>query len=142
MSKQTQFAARAQAHGQQITIHPFSAWPSGDYLDSSSGLPDPEHKEYPATIPEPTYQDAVTVYAFVQPLTTQEGGEVYVRAPWGEEVRVALRAYVPGSQAVAHRDKIVYNSTNYWVAKVEEWKSGGVVVFREVHLTESVPRAG
>ncbi|MBN1610367.1 MAG: hypothetical protein JW940_27310 [Polyangiaceae bacterium] len=139
MSKLDEFKKRAAAHGQDVTIHGFVSAPAGDYVDPYSGHPDPDDPDYPAAIPEPTYATAVTVKGFVQPARAQDGGERFVVASWGEEVKVAKVAYVPGDQAVGHRDKIITGGTTYWVAGLGEHDDQDATVMRRVDLTESVP---
>ena len=118
MTKLEIFKVRAAQNGQSITIYAWASDPSGDYIDSASGYPDPEDDDYPETLPAPTYADAVTVSGFVQPATTREGGEVYVKTSWGDEVLIALRAFVPGDQDVGEKDKIVVSGVNYWPARI------------------------
>lgn len=140
MSKLDSFKARAAGHGQEITLYPFLAWPTGAYVDGWSGQPDPDHVGYPATQPSPSYDTAVTLKAFFQPRSTTKEEE-YIRAPWGEEVRVDARVMMPGDQAVNFKDKIVYGGVTYYVAALAPWKEGDVTVYTETLLTESVPRA-
>jgi hypothetical protein len=144
MTKLAQFKLRAAAHGQALTVYPFAAWPAGTYVDSVWTHPDPDHANYPASptaIPGPTYGTAVVVNGFVQPARQEEKGEVYVEAVWGEEVKVALVAYIPGDQAVTLRDKIVVGGVSYWVARLGEHKDKATRVLWRAELTESVPTA-
>jgi hypothetical protein len=142
VSKLTQFKARAAAHGQAITVYPFSAFPSGSYVDTWSSEPDPGSASYPSTQPSITYGTAVTVNGFFQPPSgTEAKEEVMITAPWGDQVKVAARAYLPGDQAVQHRDKIVVGGVNYWVAGIAPWKDSTVTVINELQLVQSVPRA-
>jgi len=139
MTKLTQFKKRAKAHGQAVTITPFVSEPAGAYVDSNSGYPDPDAATYPATVPGPVFGAAVTVYGFVQPARTGEKGEEYVKTPQGEEVQVALVAYVPGDQAVGVKDLVTTGGVTYWVARVGEHAELDDVVFRRVDLVKSVP---
>ena len=138
MSKLDRFKARAARWGQSITIHAWLSDPSGDYTDDPSGYPDPESDDYPDTVPEETYEDPVTVKGFVQPATTKDGGEQYVKTSWGEELQIGLRAFVPGDQDVAEKDKVVVASVEYWAARIQGFQDGDEVVYREVTLVEKV----
>jgi hypothetical protein len=138
MTKLAQFKKRAAAYGQAITIAPFVSEPAGTYLDSNSGYPDPDSATYPAAVPGPTYGTPVTVFGFVQPARTGAKGEEYVKTPQGEEVQVALVAYVPGDQAVGVKDLVTTGGATYWVARVGEHAELDDVVFRRVDLVESV----
>ena len=134
MSKLDQFKARAASKGQSVTLYPFSANPSGDYIDTDSGYPDPEDADYPETVPEVTYDTAVTVTGFVQPPTAGERGTRYIKTKHGEEIPVDLVFFCPGDQAVTVRDKIVYGGTNYEVRQIQEFRERSTVVFKEVLL--------
>lgn len=138
MSKLDRFKARAARWGQSITVYAWQSDPSGDFVDDASGYPDPESGDYPVTVPEPTYADGVTVKGFVQPATTREGGEVFVKTSWGEEVQVALRAFVPGDQDVGEKDKVTVSGVNYWAARIQVFQDGAEVVHREVALVQMV----
>lgn len=140
MSKQDSFKIRAAEHGQTVTLYPFLAWPTGVYVDTYSGEPDPDHASYPATRPSPSYDTAVTLKAFFQPRSTTKE-EQYIRAVWGEEVRIDARLMVPGDQVVNHLDKVVFGSGTYYVAELAPWPEAGETVYTEAILTESAPRA-
>lgn len=136
MSRQSQFKARCQKIGKDVAISPFSAWPSGTYVDTWANEPDPQSGTYPATRPTPTYGTAVTVKAVVQPAPKDE----YFRKPGGEEVAVNLVAFVPGDQSVGELDKFVIDSSEYWVAGFAEWKIGTETVYWRVQLVDAIPR--
>lgn len=140
MSKLDSFKARAAEHGQDIIIYSFVAYPSGSYVDGYSGEPDPDSPTYPVTQPSISYSAGVTVKGFFQPVTTTKKEEL-VRAPWGEEVRIMARAMIPGDQAVSHRDKIEAGSATMFVVQIAPWLDGDVTIYKEVALTETVPRA-
>lgn len=140
MTKLDSFKARADQHGQSITIYPFSAYPSGTYVDTYAGEPDPDSLTYPASQPSITYGTPATVKGFFQPQMTKKKDE-FVKAPWGEEVRIDARAMVPGDSAVTHRDKFVVGAATMYVVQIAPWQDGALTVYTEVALTESVPRA-
>ena len=139
MGKLEQFKLRASQHGQDITVYPFSANPSGDSLDPYSGEPDPEDADYPATVPETSVGTAVTVKGFAQPPSSGERGTRYVLSEHGEELPIDLVAYVPGDQAVTVRDTIVVSGTTYDVKRVMDYQDGSTVVFRECLLRKRTP---
>ena len=135
MNKLDQFRARCAQHGQNITLYPFVANPSGTYVDTPSGYPDPESATYPGTVPSVTYNAAVSLKAFVQPPQWKdETGEDYAKRVHGEDLPVFLRVYVPGDQAVTVRDKLVIDGTNYEVMSIQEWSDGAVVVHKVLEL--------
>lgn len=140
MSKADEFESLVDQHGQTVTLYSFTAYASGAYVDSNWNAPDPESTSYPASgdAPGASYSAAQSVKAFVQPATMGKKGEKLVQTPWGEEVKVDLRAYFPTSVTVAHRDKVTHNGTDYWVAGIGEWYDGGTLVYRKVALTELV----
>jgi len=144
MSKLQKFKRRAARRGQTVSLYAFSAWPTGDYVDTWSGEPDPDDVDYPATVPEPTYETAVSVTGFFQPATAQIAGasprDQPVRAPWGEEVQQAAIFYCPGDQEVSEKDKVVYGSDIYYVYSLSPRYDGSILVHTEVYLTESVPK--
>lgn len=140
MSSLLSFKHDAEQHGQDITIYSFVAYPTGAYVDTWSGEPDPDSGAYPVTQPDVSYAAPVTVKGFYQPVSTTKKEE-YVRAPWGEEVRIAARAMVPGDQAVSHRDKVEAGSETFYVVQIAPWQDSGLTVYTEVALTEKVPRA-
>ncbi len=135
MGKPERFKARCTAHGQLITICPFSANPTGTYLDTPSGYPDPESGTYPGTVPTVTYGTGVAVYAFVQPSRWKdEGGQMYAKNQHGEEIAIDLIAHVPGDQSVTVRDKVVYLGVSYEVKQIRDWGDGSTIVYRQVEL--------
>lgn len=135
MGKLEQFKAHCAQHGQSITLYPFVANPSGTYLDTPSGYPDPESGGYPGAVPSVTYNTAVSLKGFVQPMVLKEqGGTMYVKGQHGEDVRIDLYAYIPGDQAVTVRDKLVIGGVNYEVMFIREWADGATVVFRRLDL--------
>ena len=135
--KAENFKNRVLARGQTVTLYSFVAYASGDYVDPDWNEPDPESPDYPAsgTAPGPSFGDAQSVQAMVQPV---QEGESLVRTPWGEEVKVSLKAYFPYDVTVAHRDRITYGGTNYWVVGIGEWYDEGNLVFRKVLLKEEI----
>ena len=140
MSKLDAFKLRAAQHGQSVTIHPFSANPSGNYVDPNSGYPDPEDTDYPATVPGTTYGTAVAALGFVQPGGAgNQAGQRYVKTAAGEELPVDLVVYLAGDQAVTVRDKLVIDSVNYEVLQIQDSKDSATVVVREVALQKMVP---
>jgi len=140
MNKREAFKARAAEHGQTVELYSFSAWPTGDYIDSWSSEPDPDDADYPATRPATVYASAVEVTGFFQPAGERRQDE-RIRAPWGEEVSVDAVFYVPGDVSVTVRDKVVYGSSTYYVARAAPWYDSSLLVHTEIALTESVPRA-
>jgi hypothetical protein len=140
MSKASDFQRLIEQHGQTVTLESFSAYASGDYVDANWNAPDPEDDDYPAsgTTPGPSYGAAQSVTAFIQPIKIREGGERLVRTPWGEEVEALLRAYFPAETTITHRDRVTYDGTAYWIAKIEEWQEGSTLVYRLAHLTQEV----
>lgn len=135
MGKLELFKARCAAHGQGITLYPFVANPSGTYVDTPSGYPDPESGTYPGTVPSVTYGTAVSLKAFVQPFRWKDqGGQAYVKNQHGEDVPIDLQAFVPGDQAVTVRDKVVWSGTNYEVLRIRDWLDGAVVVYKLVEM--------
>jgi hypothetical protein len=141
MSKLDAFKLRATQHGQSVTIYPFSANPSGNYVDPNSGYPDPEDPDYPGTVPGTTYGTAVAALGFVQPgrVGNQTGGQRYVKTAAGEDVPVDLVVYLAGDQAVTVRDKLVIDGVNYEVLQIQDFKDSATVVVREVALKRMVP---
>lgn len=131
------FKQRCLDHGQEITIAPWSAWPTGSYVDDYGGGPDPDNVNYPATQPSPAYGTSVTLDAFVQPVPT---GKEILRAPWGEDVQARYTVYIPGDQAITVRDKITVSSVDYWIARIEDWIVDDETVYHAAFVTESVPR--
>ena len=125
-----------------MTLYSFIAYASGDYVDPDWNEPDPESPDYPAsgTAPGPSYGDAQSVKAMVQPISVGQSsaGESLVRTPWGEEVKVSLKAYFPYDVTVAHRDRITYGGVNHLVVGIGEWYDEGDLVFRKVLLKEEV----
>jgi len=140
VDKADDFEARVNAVGQTLTLYSFSGYASGDYVNPYWNAPDPDDPDYPSSggAPGPSYGTAQSVKALVQPARGGDGGEVFVRTPWGDEVKAVLRAYFPASVNVAHRDRIEYGRSAYWVARIEEWFDGDELVYRLVYLTEEV----
>ena len=140
MSKLDAFKVRAAQHGQSVTIYPFSANPTGAFVDSNSGYPDPESASYPATVPGTTYGTAVAALGFVQPGGAgNQAGQRYVKTAAGEDVPVDLVVYLAGDQAVTVRDKLVIDGVNYEVLQIQDFKDSATVVVREVALKRMVP---
>jgi len=134
------FKLRASQHGQSMTLYPFSAHPSGTYVDSDSGYPDPESASYPAAVPSDAYGTAVTVLGFVQPPTGgRTQGQRYVKTVEGEEVAVELVAFLPGDQAVTVRDKLTIGGVDYAVLQIGDSQDGSAIIVRECALRKVVP---
>lgn len=138
MGKLAGFKARAEKHGQTVQFYAFESWPSGDHVNTYTGEPDPEDEDYPASVPEPTYADVVSLDCFFQPVAATKRDE-YVAAPWGEEVRVTARLMVPGDQTMPMLSKVVYGSLTYYVVAVAPWSDGSETIYKDVSLTEKVP---
>lgn len=133
------FKARAAAHGQDLTLYPFLANPSGAGVNAQSGYPDPESSDYPATVPTVTYGPAVTVRAFVQyPWSIVRGGSEYRKEPQGEVLVVDLKILAPGDQAVSVHDKLVYGGTEYVINRITELSDGGETVYRTLWCREKL----
>lgn len=131
------FKIKVERDGQAVTLYSFSAYASGDYVDPKWNAPDPDDPDYPAsgTAPGPTYGAAQAITAMVQPVGE---GEKLVRTPWGEEVKAALKAYFAYDVTVAHRDRVTYDNTNYWVVGLSEWYVGSELIFRKAMLVEEI----
>ena len=136
MGKLARFQKRLRQAGQSVTLYPYSADPSGDYVDPWSGWSDPEDPDYPDTVPDTTYGDAQSIKAFVQPLTTQDGGTVFARNVHGQDEPVQRVAHVAGDQAVTLRDKIVYDSLAHSIVRIEVFRDGDTAVLKAVYLRQ------
>ena len=136
-AKAENFKNRVSTRGQTVTLYSFTAYASGDYVNPDWNAPDPEDPDYPdsGTAPGPSYGDAQSVQAMVQPVSE---GESLVRTTWGEEVKVSLKAYFPYDITVAHRDRITYGGVNHLVVGIGEWYDEGDLVFSKVLLKEEV----
>ena len=131
MGKLEQFKARAAAHGQTVTLYPFVAHPSGTYLDTPSGYPDPESGAYPAAVPAVTYGPAVSVTGFWQPPWSMvHGGHMYRHAAPGESVDEEWLFFAPGDQAVSVHDQVEFGGIRYEVNRITDRWAGGVRVMR------------
>lgn len=135
MGKLEKFKARAAEHGQAVTLYRFGAHPSGSYVDSVSGYPDPESAAYPATVPADSYGTPVTVQGFVQPpWSLVRGGQSYERGLHGEELPVDLIFFGPGDVTIMVRDRLVISGSTYEVNRVTERKDGETAVLRTCYL--------
>lgn len=140
MSKATQFKQRVQAHGQTITRIPFAANATGTYVDGDWHTPDPEAASYPATgtPPGPTYGTPQSILAFVQPARGGNSGQRFVKTPLGEEVAVQLRAFVAYDVTLTFKDRLTVDGSVYWIARVEDWREAGALVYRLAWLAQEV----
>lgn len=138
--KLDQFKQRATDHGQDITLYPFLAFPTGAYIDPWSDEPDPDSASYPASRPEPTYDTAVTVRGFWEYYQAGKHKE-YLREVTGERINVVAIFYGPGDQTYQLRDKVVYGGESYWIAQLMPWLDGSDPVHTEIILEKIVPRA-
>lgn len=134
------FRQRVLRHGQAVTRLPFSSDAAGSYVDADWGTPDPESATYPTTgsPPGPVYGTAQTLRAFVQPERGVESGRRFVKTPLGDEVAAAARMFVPADTTLTFRDRITVDGLAYWVARVEDWREGGDLVYRLAWLAHEV----
>lgn len=139
MDKLARFKARAATHGQSVTLYPFSANPSGTYVNAQSGYADPEDASYPATVPAVSYGTAVTVTGFMQTRRSDMvGGESYQKITHGEDIDYDLLFYAPGDQAVTTRDKVSWDGAEHTVQRVVDFADGATVVLRAWYLKKKV----
>lgn len=110
------------------------------YVDGDFGTPDPDAASYPTTgaPPRVTYGTAQSILAFIQPARGGNSGRRFVKTPLGEEVEVTLRAYVASGVTLTFKDRITVDSIVYWVARVEDWREAGELVYRLAWLVQEV----
>lgn len=139
-----QFKSRTAKGGQVIDLSRFSNLPGGEYVDSLGGGPDPDSESYPASRPQTTYDEPVTLSAFVQPGWSRTGGkdgaEKKVTAVWGDEVVVNWVVYVAGDQTIESRDKMTYLGEDFYVAAINLYSIDTTIVYKQAFLTRSIPR--
>jgi len=140
MSKASLFEALVERIGEDILISTFEAYASGEYVDDDWNAPDPDDADYPGsgTIPGPTYADAVTVKAMIQPLRQKTEREQLFETVQGQYVSATLRCFLPAATEIAHRDQVTIRSKVYWVAALEEWIVDGEFVYRLALLAEAL----
>ena len=140
MSKASVFKALVERVGENILIETFVAYASGTYVDDHWNAPDPDDADYPGsgTIPGPTYADAVTVKAMIQPVRQKTEREQLFETVQGQYVKATLRCFLPADIAITHRDRITVGSNAYWVASLEEWAVEGEDVYRLAWLAEAL----
>lgn len=139
MSKLEQFKLRAERYGQTITIYPFVAHPSGDYVDPNSGYPDPEDPDYPASAPADSYGTAVAVKGFVQTTRWKDSGQWYVKQYQGEDEPTNWVAYLPGDTVVTMRSLLVVGADTYEVMRINENRENDAIVVHECFLRKKTP---
>jgi len=144
-SKLEQFKSRCESAGQLLSLArrsvegPFTA-----YDDPYLGGADPASDDYPTSGRVlPAYEAAAQVRAFVQPAKSSLQGNTapgfVVTAPWGQEVKIALVAYVPCDVAIGLTDRATFDGTDYIVVALNPNYAGDVAVFYEALLTPAVP---